>query len=118
MVRNFLLSFIVIQFLFACSAPVVQRDYQGKRPRIEERKYFSGVKKKIALLPFSTFLFIVSTQLPSSQSQPRRLGGNSTLRFFLEGDTGFLARGSEDGTGISACGSEDGTGIPSCASQS
>lgn len=37
--------------LFGCSN-VVQRDQQGKRPRAEERKYFSGVKKKIALLPF------------------------------------------------------------------
>jgi hypothetical protein len=41
-----------MQFLFACSSAVVQRDGQGKRPRVEERKYFSGVKKKVALLPF------------------------------------------------------------------
>ena len=52
MIRNFLCYLFAIQFLFACSSPVVQRDGQGRRPRIEDRKYFSGIKKKIALLPF------------------------------------------------------------------
>jgi hypothetical protein len=52
MVRKLLASLFAMQFLFACSSAVVQRDIQGKRPRAEERKYFSGVKKKVALLPF------------------------------------------------------------------
>lgn len=52
MVKNILLSLITLNFLFACSSGVINRDPYGKRPRIEERKYFSGVKKKIALLPF------------------------------------------------------------------
>ncbi len=48
-------AIIPIMFLLvlqACSSPVINRDGQGKRPRFEERKIFSGVKKKIALLPF------------------------------------------------------------------
>lgn len=52
MVRKILCSLFALQFLIACSSPVVTRDGQGRRPRIEDRKYFSGVKKKIALLPF------------------------------------------------------------------
>lgn len=52
MVRKLLFYLLSIQMLLACSSPVIQRDMQGKRPRAEERKYFSGVKKKIALLPF------------------------------------------------------------------
>lgn len=52
MVRKILLALISINMFVACSSSVVQRDTQGKRPRAEERKYFSGVKKKVALLPF------------------------------------------------------------------
>ena len=52
MVKKIFLCLISLQMFAACSSPVIQRDMQGKRPRAEERKYFSGVKKKIALLPF------------------------------------------------------------------
>ncbi|AUN97861.1 hypothetical protein DOM21_11985 [Bacteriovorax stolpii] len=52
MVRNFFLMMLSLNMLVACSSNVVQRDSRGQRPRAEERKYFSGVKKKIALLPF------------------------------------------------------------------
>ena len=52
MVRKILLALLSINMFVACSSSVVQRDTQGKRPRAEERKYFSGVKKKVALLPF------------------------------------------------------------------
>lgn len=38
--------------LSACSGPVIQRTQQGKRPRRNPRQYFSGVKKKVALLTF------------------------------------------------------------------
>lgn len=38
--------------LLSCSTPVVERDYQGMRPRPKPRQYFSAVKKKVALLPF------------------------------------------------------------------
>lgn len=52
MVKKIFLCLVSLQMFVSCSSPVVQRDMQGKRPRAEERKYFSGVKKKIALLPF------------------------------------------------------------------
>ncbi len=52
MVKKLFLCLVSLQMLAACSSSVIQRDGQGKRPRAEERKYFSGVKKKIALLPF------------------------------------------------------------------
>ncbi|MDD4974856.1 MAG: hypothetical protein PHY93_10930 [Bacteriovorax sp.] len=52
MLRNLILILSAIQFLASCGSGVISRDGQGKRPRIEERKYFSGVKKKVALLPF------------------------------------------------------------------
>lgn len=46
------IAIIISIGLWSCSAPTVRRDGYGKRSRTEERKYFSGVKKKIALLPF------------------------------------------------------------------
>ncbi len=52
MVKKIFLCLISLQMFVACSSSVIQRDMQGKRPRAEERKYFSGVKKKVALLPF------------------------------------------------------------------
>jgi len=52
MVKKLFLCLISLQMFVSCSSPVIQRDLQGKRPRAEERKFFSGVKKKIALLPF------------------------------------------------------------------
>jgi hypothetical protein len=52
MLRNLIIILSAIQFLASCGTGVISRDGQGKRPRIEERKYFSGVKKKVALLPF------------------------------------------------------------------
>lgn len=52
MVRNFILLFLVSIQIVGCSSYVIQRDGQGRRPRVEERKYFSGVKKKVALLAF------------------------------------------------------------------
>lgn len=54
MLATFRISFIfsALFFLVACTGPVVERDYQGMRPRQAPRQYFSAVKKKVALLPF------------------------------------------------------------------
>ena len=52
MVKKIFLCLVSLQMFVSCSSSVIQRDMQGKRPRAEERKYFSGVKKKVALLPF------------------------------------------------------------------
>jgi hypothetical protein len=52
MIKNLFFSICAVSFLMGCGTSVINRDPNGKRPRVEERKYFSGVKKKIALLPF------------------------------------------------------------------
>ncbi|MBY0414018.1 MAG: hypothetical protein K2Q18_07625 [Bdellovibrionales bacterium] len=52
MIRKLITILVLLNMFAACSSSVISRDYQGKRPRAEERKYFSGVKKKVALLPF------------------------------------------------------------------
>ena len=50
--QNFITILFSILLLAGCSSGVIQIDNQGKRPRIQDRKYFSGVKKKVALLSF------------------------------------------------------------------
>ena len=52
MVKKLFLTLLSLNFIVACSSDVISRNGDGKRPRAEERKYFSGVKKKVALLPF------------------------------------------------------------------
>ncbi len=46
--------FIWVQalFLLACAGEPVRRNFEGKMPRKEARQYFSGIKKKVALLGF------------------------------------------------------------------
>lgn len=52
MVRNLITILIILQFVASCGSGVISRDGQGRRPRIDDRKYFSGMRKKVALLPF------------------------------------------------------------------
>jgi len=52
MFKFLLFQLVLACFVSSCGSSVINRDPNGKRPRIEERKQFSGVKKKIALLPF------------------------------------------------------------------
>jgi hypothetical protein len=47
-----LISAIFGTFLMSCSKNVIKRDSKGRIARSRPRKYFSGVKKKIALLHF------------------------------------------------------------------
>jgi curli biogenesis system outer membrane secretion channel CsgG len=51
---HFLKKFIVLLSVFCigCSFPIMQRKSTGKRPRKAPRKFFNGVKKKVALLTF------------------------------------------------------------------
>lgn len=46
------LLIVLILAFTSCSNEVIKRTQQGKRPRAKARKYFSGVKKKVALLNF------------------------------------------------------------------
>ena len=41
-----------VLFLQSCGSGVIERTHNGKRPRKKARRYFSGVKKKVALLTF------------------------------------------------------------------
>jgi hypothetical protein len=43
---------VIFVFLFSCTGPVIDRESSGQRPRAQERQYFNGVKKKVALLTF------------------------------------------------------------------
>jgi hypothetical protein len=70
--------------LFGCSSNVVQRDQQGKRPRAEERKYFSGVKKKIALLPFFNESPFESEDLEVNATEELRLELSRSGEFIVD----------------------------------
>lgn len=48
---NIVITFFITLSL-SCSAPVIQRQSSGKRPRATERDHFNGIKKKVALLTF------------------------------------------------------------------
>jgi len=50
--RKIVSVFISAFFLVSCSSDVIQRTHHGKRPRTTARKYFNGIKKKVALLTF------------------------------------------------------------------
>lgn len=52
MVKYLIVAILSLNLLSACGSGVVARDGHGQRPRVSERKYFSGLKKKVALLPF------------------------------------------------------------------
>jgi hypothetical protein len=84
MVRKFLCYLFIFHFLFACSSAVVQRDGQGKRPRVEERKYFSGVKKKVALLPFFNESPFESEDLEVNATEELRQELSRTGEFMIE----------------------------------
>ena len=46
------LSLISMMLYSSCAQEVIQRTAFGKRPRNTSRKYFNGIKKKVALLYF------------------------------------------------------------------
>lgn len=81
---NFFVILITLQFIVSCSTGVVQRDRQGKRPRIEERKYFSGVKKKIALLPFFNESPFESEDLEVNATEELRTELSRTGEFIVD----------------------------------
>ena len=51
-IHSFIFLITSLFILEGCSSPVVERNTLGKRPRRQARKYFNGVKKKIAILTF------------------------------------------------------------------
>lgn len=84
MVRNLLVLLFSVQFLASCGSGVITRDGQGKRPRIEERKYFSGVKKKVALLPFFNESPFESEDLEVNATEELRTELSRTGEFIID----------------------------------
>jgi hypothetical protein len=84
MVKKIFLCLISLQMFVSCSSSVVQRDYQGKRPRAEERKYFSGVKKKIALLPFFNESPFESEDLEVNATEELRMELSRSGEFIID----------------------------------
>lgn len=84
MVKNLTIIFLNLTLLFSCSSGVINRDQKGKRPRIEERKYFSSVKKKIALLPFFNESPFESEDLEVNATEELRYELNRTGEFIID----------------------------------
>jgi len=68
----------------SCGTAVVNRDPNGKRPRIEERKTFSGVKKKVALLNFFNESPFENEDLEIHATEELRLELSRTGEFLLD----------------------------------
>ncbi|WP_127714418.1 hypothetical protein [Halobacteriovorax sp. HLS] len=47
-----LVGFLVVTVLVSCSLGTIERNPHGRTPRVEQRRHFNGVKKKVALLTF------------------------------------------------------------------
>ncbi len=84
MVKNLAIIFLNLSILISCSSGVINRDQQGKRPRIEERKYFSSVKKKIALLPFFNESPFESEDLEVNATEELRYELTRTGEFIID----------------------------------
>lgn len=52
MLKKILSSTLIVIFMSSCAHDIPKRDYPQMKARVEERKQFTGMKKKIALLPF------------------------------------------------------------------
>ena len=83
MLKKCFALFLVLNFI-GCSSNVIQRDGQGKRPRAEERKYFSGVKKKIALLPFFNESPFESEDLEVNATEELRMELSRSGEFIID----------------------------------
>ena len=84
MIKNIITFATLLSFLIGCSSQVIQRDGQGKRPRVQERKFFSGVKKKIALLPFFKESPFESEDLEVNATEEMRLELSRAGEFIVD----------------------------------
>lgn len=84
MVRYIFTIVTLLSLFIGCSSQVIQRDGQGKRPRVQERKFFSGVKKKIALLPFFNESPFESEDLEVNATEEMRLELSRTGEFIVD----------------------------------
>lgn len=49
---NKLAAILICSMIVSCGGDVIRREHSGRRARKNQRKFFSGVKKKVALLSF------------------------------------------------------------------
>ncbi len=96
MVKYIVLTLVTIQFLVSCATGVINRDGQGKRPRIDERKYFSGVKKKVALLPFFNESPFESEDLEINATEELRNELSRTGEFIVDSSSSKLFGASKE----------------------
>lgn len=75
---------ILSLILVSCSTKVIKRDGQGKRPRFEERTTFTGVKKKVALLPFFNESPFESDDLEINATEELRMELSRTGEFIID----------------------------------
>jgi hypothetical protein len=80
---KFLCLFLTFTLL-SCASNVINRDPYGKRGRTEERKYFSGVKKKVALLPFFNESPFESEDLEVNATEELRVELSRTGEFMID----------------------------------
>ena len=95
MLKKCFALFLVLNFI-SCSSNVIQRDGQGKRPRAEERKYFSGVKKKIALLPFFNESPFESEDLEVNATEELRMELSRSGEFIIDPSSAKLFGSSKE----------------------
>lgn len=84
MINKIIIQLLTLTMLFSCGSSVINRDGKGMRPRIEDRKYFSGVKKKIALLPFFNESPFESEDLEINATEELRLELSRTGEFIVD----------------------------------
>jgi len=77
-------SLLILFLLGACTGPVLDRDYQGMRPRPQPRQYFSAVKKKVALLPFFNESPYGGTDLGITATEELRVEMARTGEFLID----------------------------------
>ncbi len=87
---RFFSMLLFILFFTGCSTGVIQRDNQGKRPRIQERKYFAGVKKKVALLSFFNESPFESEDLEVNATEELRTELSRTGEFIVDSSSSKL----------------------------
>ncbi len=95
-VKKILVFTLSLNFLVSCSTGVIQRDTQGKRPRAEERRFFSGVKKKIALLPFFNESPFESEDLEINATEELRLELTKSGEFIVDPSSAKLFGNSKE----------------------
>lgn len=96
MIRKVLLLFLTCLFFVNCSSSVISRNGDGKRSRADGRKYFSGVKKRIALLPFFNESPFESEDLEINATEELRMELSKSGEFIIDRSSAKLFGSSKE----------------------